>query len=207
MKKFFTLAIAAIMSLGASAQLISSNTITQGEKTGYNRLDLSFNSISFGGDSDAWSGVTFDWTKGISVSSDMPMYIETGIGLTYGWMSESDGGYDLSGSFLAMKVPVNLTYKIGLGDSGFKVAPFAGIYFRGNFVGEQTVEYRGQEATYDFFEDADATRFNVGINFGAGVEYKKLYLGVSYAKDFNKFIDVEDGGSIGVFSATLGIVF
>lgn len=210
MKKLLTLAIVALMSLGASAQLISSNMLTKqkGEKTGYNRLTFSYNSITYGlEDADAWSGVSLDWTKGISVSSSLPLYIETGVGVTYGWYSDKAEGVEVTGNYLGAKVPVNVTYKIDCGDSGIKIAPFAGIYFRGNFVCSETYTYNGREKDWDAFDDADASRFNVGMNFGAGMEYKKLYLGLSYSKDFNKFFDYEEAGSIGVFAATVGLVF
>lgn len=46
MKKLLLLAIATIMSLGASAQLITSNTVTYKKSSGYNRIGVSYNSGS-----------------------------------------------------------------------------------------------------------------------------------------------------------------
>ena len=86
MKKLLVLAIASIMSLGASAQLITSNTMTYSHKkgSGYNRIGASYNSISTDAEgSGSVSGASLSWTKGISVSKSMPLYIETGIGATY----------------------------------------------------------------------------------------------------------------------------
>ena len=225
MKKLLTLLIVELMRLGDTAHLIPSNMLTKqkGEKTGYNRLTFSYNSISFGVDDaitggvrdiSAWSGISLDWIKGISVSSSMPLYIETGVGMTYGWYSDNfysenaERDVEITGNYLGMKVPVNVTYKIDCGDSGIKIAPFAGVYFRGNFICTATSAVdRGEENDFDAFDNADASRFNVGMNFGAGMEYKKLYLGLSYSKDFNKFIDYDEAGSIGVFAATVGLVF
>lgn len=215
MKKFFTLAVATLFCLGASAQLISSNMVTREKKakTGYNRLGLSYNSIKFSSKSDAFNGLSLDWAKGISVSSTMPLYIETGIGLTYGWLSETESlyGYEISlnQNYLGLKVPVNITYKYEVIDN-FRIAPFLGIYFKGNLLGNSKMEAGGTEIEEDFYEDYGATRFNFGIGFGVNVEYKKGYLGISYAKDLNKFIDDKsriDNGSVGTFAVTLGLVY
>lgn len=58
MKKLLLLAIATIMSLGASAQLITSNTVTY-KSSGYNRIGVSYNSISSTAEgSESVSGVS-----------------------------------------------------------------------------------------------------------------------------------------------------
>ena len=69
MKKLLLLAIATIMSLGASAQLITSNTVTYKKSSGYNRIGVSYNSISSTAEgSESVSGVSLAWTKGSRVS-------------------------------------------------------------------------------------------------------------------------------------------
>lgn len=213
MKKIIALAIAAIMSLGASAQLITSNTVTHHKKSNnYNRLTVSYNSLSTGDMDVSMSGLSFAWTKGYSVSKDMPLFIETGIGMTYGWNSEDmdieRATVEMNSKFLSLQIPVNLTYKFNISE-GLRVAPFAGVYFRGNIVGETNAEYRGEElASIDWYDDYDATRFNVGWQIGAGLEYKKLYLGLSYGSDFNKFVGEGDASSsMGNFAVSLGLVF
>ena len=78
MKKLLFLAIATIMSLGASAQLITSNTVTYKKSSGYNRIGVSYNSISSTAEgSESVSGVSLAWTKGISVAKDIPLFVET----------------------------------------------------------------------------------------------------------------------------------
>ena len=52
MKKLFALAFAAIMSVGASAQLISSNTMTEQESNYYSRFAVCYNSVSLNDDID-----------------------------------------------------------------------------------------------------------------------------------------------------------
>ena len=221
MKKILMMAFAAIVSMGASAQLISSNTVThKKESNGYNRLSVSYNSLSTDKKfmDGAMNGFSAAWTKGISVSSSMPLYIETGLGLTYAFKSETIGedSYeeDLKHNFLALSVPVNLTYKYEVPNTEFKIAPFAGVYFRGNLLGETKWDDEDDESInwFDDYEDdgLEAKRFSFGWQVGVGFEYRKLYLGVSYGSDFNNLIDNDDNdikGKFNTFAATVGFNF
>lgn len=166
----------------------------------------------------AMNGFSAAWTKGISVSSSMPLYIETGLGLTYAFKSETIGedSYeeDLKHNFLALSVPVNLTYKYEVPNTEFKIAPFAGVYFRGNLLGETKWDDDDDESInwFDDYEDdgLEAKRFSFGWQVGVGFEYRKLYLGVSYGSDFNNLIDNDDNdikGKFNTFAATVGFNF
>lgn len=189
MKKFILMAIAALMSIGASAQLISSNTVTykKSESRGYNRIGISYNSLKWG-DSDSFSGVSLAWTKGISVSSSQPLYIETGIGATYAW-----GDYDLK--FLSLTVPVNVTYKFDVAE-GIRIAPYAGITLQGNIIGEIDGD--------DWFDEYDAKRFTVGWQIGSNFEFGKFFVGVGYG---SAFTDIMEEGKQKTFNASLGLIF
>lgn len=252
MKKLLLAVCAAFMTVGASAQLISSNTVTHKEGKGYNRVSLSYNALSLGdevfdkeSDLDGMNGLSLAWTKGISVSSSAPLFIETGLGLTYGWKSheesESEDGYSSTGKvstkFLGLTVPVNVVYKWNVPNTDVNIAPYVGIYFRGNLLGKTKNEweysYSGYgysksdsgESDFSWFNDLDddeepgyeASRFSFGWNIGLGFEYSKFYVGVSYAKDFNNFISIEGedehgkkkdyNSKIGNLSATVGFNF
>lgn len=206
MKKLFLMAIAAVMSLGASAQLISSNTVTHKASDNYNRFSVSYTSLS-NIDEDAMSGISAAWTKGIAISKTTPLFIETGLGLNYAWKSEDE--YKIN--WLTATIPVNLVYKYEISD-GIKLAPFAGIYLRGNLLGEMNIDddYSQYMDDVNFFDDYDdggyeASRFSFGWNIGVGVEINKFYLGLSYGSDLNEF--VEDADKIGTLSATVGFNF
>ena len=200
------MAIAAVMSLGASAQLISSNTVTHKASDNYNRFSVSYTSLS-NIDEDAMSGISAAWTKGIAISKTTPLFIETGLGLNYAWKSEDE--YKIN--WLTATIPVNLVYKYEISD-GIKLAPFAGIYLRGNLLGEMNFdeeysEYIDDINFFDDYEDGgfEASRFSFGWNIGVGVEINKFYLGLSYGSDLNEF--VEDADKIGTLSATVGFNF
>lgn len=200
------MAIAAVMSLGASAQLISSNTVTHKASDNYNRFSVSYTSLS-NIDEDAMSGISAAWTKGIAISKTTPLFIETGLGVNYAWKSEDE--YKIN--WLTATIPVNLVYKYEISD-GIKLAPFAGIYLRGNLLGEMNIDddYSQYMDDVNFFDDYDdggyeASRFSFGWNIGVGVEINKFYLGLSYGSDLNEF--VEDADKIGTWSATVGFNF
>lgn len=217
MKKLFALAFAATMSFGASAQLISSNTMTERESNNYSRITFGYNSVNFNDAIDeSMSGVSLEWTKGISVSASLPLFIETGIGATYAWKSEDD----IDNRFLSIQVPVNLVYKYQLTDA-INIAPFAGLYFRGNILAESEYEDEYDSDKINWFDDFEddgfgASRFSYGWQIGVGVEFKKFYLGLSYGSDLNKLIDIDEeyGGEsfkasskTGTFAAKIGFNF
>lgn len=232
------MAIAAVMSLSASAQLISSNTVTHKKGNGYNRLSVSYNSLSFDKDFkdvDGISGLSVAWTKGISISQSTPLFIETGIGATYAWGSEeeSESEYGITAtaeekhSFLNLTVPVNLVYKYEIPNSGITLAPYVGIYLRGNIIANTEDEYtvsgkginKSDSDETNWFNAIDddepgfgASRFNIGWNIGVGAEWNKLYVGIAYGSDFNKYVDIDEKGDklntkISTFSATVGFNF
>lgn len=198
MKKLLIMAIASVMSLSVSAQLISSNTVTYSTEKGsnYNRLGVSYNSLKGEGDGDAVDGVSLSWTKGISVSKSMPLFIETGLGATYGF----DG---ISG--VIATIPLNVTYKIPVVES-IKIAPLVGITFNGNIFANDI--------------EQDLNIFTVGWQIGANIELDKLYVGVSYGAGFMNYTKDEEiylckkGGYVEVpgtklknLAATIGFVF
>ena len=185
MKKLLVLAIASIMSLGASAQLITSNTMTYSHKkgSGYNRIGASYNSISTDAEgSGSVSGASLSWTKGISVSKSMPLYIETGIGATY----EFD---ELNA--LTATIPLNVTYKLPVTE-GIKIAPLAGLTFNGNIL-----------------SDADDVKvFSLGWQAGVNVELGKFYVGVTYGGGLTNYAGNESYScKLNNLAATVGIVF
>lgn len=206
------MAIAAVMSLGASAQLISSNTVTHKASKNYSRLSVSYNSISMDKDliDGGMNGFSLAWTKGISVSSTTPLFIETGIGATYAFKSDDEYGVDISNKFLGVTVPVNLAYKWNVSNTDINLIPFVGVYLRGNLYGNTKYEYNGDDEDYNWFDDyedggMEAARFSFGWNIGVGFEYSKLYVGLSYGSDFNEFVEKAD--KPGIFSATVGLNF
>lgn len=187
MKKLLLLAIATIMSLGASAQLITSNTVTYKKSSGYNRIGVSYNSISSTAEgSESVSGVSLAWTKGISVAQDIPLFVETGLGATY--------AFDDLNALIAT-IPLNVTYKWPVTES-IKIAPLAGLTFNGNITSDVD----------------DMKFFTLGWQAGVNVEFGKFYVGLSYGGGLTDFVKYEDvyesyNYKLNNFAATIGLVF
>lgn len=220
MKKFLLLALFAVASLTMSAQLVTSSKYTVEEKksSGWTGLRLSYDPISVSTDgadeSMNFNGISLAWVKGISVSSSVPLFIETGVGLTYAMYSESEELYDeeykLSMNLLTMQVPINFGYKYSFNES-LSIFPYVGIVLRGNLLGNVKEEYDGDEeddwsvfSSDDMGEDNTWNRFNVGWHVGVGLNYSKLHVGLSYGTDFN---EIAEKTKVSTLSVKLGINF
>lgn len=173
MKKILTLIAVMVMTISAQAQIVSSRSVSRGESANYTRWYASYASYSWSasGTSESFSGARLGFLKGISVSEDIPLYVEAGLN------GQANGGKDCT--FIMATVPVNVAYKYQISDD-FAVAPHAGIHFTGNIYGD------GPGG--DFYAgESDAQRFQYGLQIGAGIVYSKLYIGAEYAFDLNKW--------------------
>lgn len=133
--KVIMLAGALATAATASAQFAnsSSKSASTGDNSGYNRIALSFNNTHFGynkqaGGSDynfSLNGVGLDYIHGFSVSSSLPMFVETGLNLNFGFGSEDGDKIDFidgwvqekqSRQFINLQVPVNFAYRFTITD-------------------------------------------------------------------------------------------
>lgn len=222
-KVILTLAFAScVMSL--SAQRASDSDYTAGDIKSYNRIGISYNNTHYGYN-DAYgknhsdnnfglNGIGIDYIHGFSVSSNIPLYIETGLNLDFNFGKKSwDKEYDSDNDWIQykekwndinMQVPVNVAWKFAVGED-FSVAPYLGLNFKVHFVTKSKSEIdasydpEGVKAwnekqdwisVYDDSEDAmggkDETwnRFQMGWHVGVGFQYKPIYLGVQWGTDF-----------------------
>lgn len=251
MKKIFVFIAACAMTVVASAQIVSSTSrsLVKNEYANYNRIFVSYSPMSFSGDgskgkenpfNNTAGGFTFGWLGGWSVSQTMPLYIEAGLNLKYNhWgdentesASDNYNGYNISVSlkekesmnFLNLNVPVNISYKYSFsGVDGLSIAPYLGLHFTGNLIGNFKYEYditasaagysdsEGDETELNFFDEDDmngsdntANRFQLGWQIGIGLNYKKLYLGIGYSAEFSEYAEKLNTGGM---TLTLGLNF
>ncbi len=207
MKKIFVLLAAMAMTLGANAQIVESKSkVVQYEaakpKSGYNRIMFNyspvFTSIQYGGVTMEGDGVgntlqggSVSYTRGISVSSKLPMFIEVGLGTQfftgdvykgYYYTSYSSGTSELGATFLRINVPVAFTYRFGFGaEKKIKISPFAGLNFGANILlsddnGHYFDNYGYDEDNYKVFQ--------MGMIFGANFTFNRFNLQVAYTLDF-----------------------
>ncbi len=173
----------------------------------YNTAGISYVNTHFGvsdkdvlGDDDAFSlnGFSLDYNHGFSLSSSMPMFVEVGGRLIFGFHSDSAESYgykeEIKTSWMSIAVPVNYAYKFAVADD-FIIKPYTGINFKFNCLGKQKwteTDPNGDEEKEDLnlFDKKDMgepyKRFQMGWQIGVDFQYKPFILGVEYGLDFIK---------------------
>lgn len=186
----------------------------------YSRIYIGYNptTISYdvkGVDNTTLNGFTFGYTKGISLSKNLPIFLELGARFNFGFKSENvsdeddddyystrlsyDDDYDedeeetCKTTTASLVVPINVAYKLTFAGGDFSVSPFLGITLKGNILGKEKYEYGDEKETIDFFDKKDMegkeytwNRFQAGWQIGANLDYKALSLGFHYGSDFNE---------------------
>lgn len=202
MKKLSFVLTVALMTIAttASAQFANSGKKSNGavaNTENYSRARVAYNAFSFSGDGVSLdlTGISLEWTKGINIASNMPLYVETGLNVMYAFGSKS--GVDTN--YLGVNVPVLLTYKITPNDT-MSILPYAGLNLRGNILGDQS----DGDYKMDFFDDYDAKRFGVGASLGVNLDFKSLSVGLGYTFDFTEMME---GVDVNYFSVAIGWKF
>jgi hypothetical protein len=181
-------------------------------------------------DNGKFKGLTGGFLYGINLNRSMPLFLELGINFSYLKLKEdyTDSYFDFDdGEWYYEKgnrnwkvfnfsVPVNLSYKIALGD-GFSIAPHAGIHIKANLksIDEWYDEYSDDDRTEiekekDNYFDKDWDeyqwkRVQVGGQVGIGFNLKCIYVGYQYQFDFTNLC--KEGGKLPTQSIVLGYTF
>ena len=180
------------------------------------------------------------------LSKKIPLYLEYGVNFQYlfGRASQqynSGGGNSHFwitnwGSMYSLNVPLNLAMRLGFHGGEKAITPYLGVNLRYNVGGTIKQRERGTThpsygyeetdkiALFDKSDDRYAMgdkafeRFQVGVNFGVGYTYKKLYVGVGCTFDAMRIANaVKTGksyqekyhivGSLSVVNISMGVQF
>lgn len=169
-------------------------------------------------------GFTLGYLKATNAVENMPIFLEYGANVMYSFGEESKSYYDeydyykekVSINMISVNVPINLSLKYEL-NNNLSVAPYVGANFRFNIA--STVKFEAEEKmdgdTYsesfeiDLLDDSDdeagevaAGRFQLGLNYGVGVNYNNIYIGIGQTTDLSNIIDIEDEDMTGKFGFT-----
>lgn len=176
-------------------------------------------------------GFTLGYLKATNAVENMPIFLEYGANVMYSFGEESETYYDdyydynekVSINMISVNVPINLSLKYEL-NNNLSVAPYVGANFRFNIAStmKREVEVDGGD-TYsesfdiDMLDDSDdeageiaAGRFQLGLNYGVGVNYNNIYIGIGQTTDLSNIIDSEDEemtGKFGFTTISVGINF
>lgn len=173
-----------------------------------------------GADNMKVNGVAVGYTYGLNILRETPLFVQFGANLLYGSGKQSESGdewsYEEKLRMLSLNVPVSISYKFGFSEKIF-VTPYVGLNFRGNLLasGKYTNSYSmdgenlSESYKWNYFDkdevgDEKWNRFQVGWQLGVGLDYKKLYVGIAYGKDFSELFKK---GKISVTTISIGYNF
>ena len=148
-KTMFLIACLVAMATTVSAQFTNSGSTKSGNLFGgdsYTGIRLHYNSFEIDNDVEnpiPSFGVTI--IKGWSISSNKPLFLEAGFGISYTNGETSDPiyqkvsnieiGVENTTRLISTEIPVNIGYKFNINEN-FSIMPFAGATVRFNIIGK-----------------------------------------------------------------------
>lgn len=195
MKANKILIVAAAMATSSAAFAQFSNgggkaTGTSVNNEAYNRISVSYAmgtlDIERNHNTLDLSGAAINFTHGLPLSSDIPLFLEIGGTLSWLQYSESEHGYKDEFTVIDASLPVNLTYKINISDE-FSIVPFVGPNARFNIVATEKFSEGARSESFSLFDKNDLeykddlwNRFQIGGQVGIGFNFNKFYAGYQY---------------------------
>lgn len=204
--KFFMVACLLGIASTVSAQFVNtsssrSSMSNNSEATSWSGLRVSYHPVSFNGDGPDFSfnGASIGYVKSFGVSSSAPLFIETGLSVS--WVGGEVKDSDVKLNMFSLNAPVNFGYKFAFGENN-AIFPYVGLTFRGNIVG--TLKY--DDESINVFDDGDMDddawkRFQIGWQIGVGANFNTFFVGASYGTDFS---EIMEGGKVAMPSLTIG---
>ncbi len=210
MKKLILVAVMALMGLPSFAQFSTgSKSSAAADNSDYSRVSVSWNLTTvspnkeYDGDDVSLNGVGIDYLHGFSISKKLPLFFETGVKLNFGTgKNEYDDDYTQKYKFFTASIPLNIAYRLSINDD-VAITPYLGLNLKVHAMGKYKNEFEGEDDFPYYYDDDDEdewynlfdkddmdgkdntfNRFQLGWHIGAGVQYKKFYLGISYGTDF-----------------------
>ena len=174
----------------SAASVSENNDAWDGIRVSYNLFAIEADDL-LGDDLDKIGAFEIGYVKAFSISSTMPLFLETGASLL--WAKGDlfdDQGLKLSMDMMSINIPVNLAYKFDIKE-GMSFVPYAGLFLRYNLSGETEASQYGNKVTSDMFDEdeGDGDRIQYGLQIGARLDFNKFNVGVSYGFDINEIMD------------------
>jgi len=159
----------------------------------FSRVVLSYSPITRvmekGTDKTKYNMLALGWVVDKAVAR-FPLYIEFGFGANWYFAQDKEDGLTSKFNLVSLSIPVNISYRLSLCNGKMHLAPYAGIYFRGNLFGQDKYEYDGDSEKADLFskddmgEDYVWKRFQMGWQGGLAFDFNKFFCHVGYTYDF-----------------------
>ena len=189
--KFLAIAILTSFAVEASAQLTK-------DLTEWTRFEVSFDAQRFkykgeGVEADGITpkGASIAVMKGISLTNNLPIFLDLGGRLSWTHSKDSYDKGDEKCTFMNIAIPVEAAYKFAFASApNVKIVPFFGPNFKFNFLARRKWEpTKGDDVKANLFkeENGDARIFQFGLNLGLGVNLRKFYVGYNFQPDLSSF--------------------
>lgn len=118
-----------------------------------------------GDDKIKYNEFSLGYARSIQILEEKPYFLEVGANIKYSYTAESASKYYL----LTFRVPVNAVYKFYLSKTkDIALAPYAGVHMRAIAAGKED----------------NWKSFQIGWQTGLRLYINKVFMGVSYARDF-----------------------
>lgn len=206
MKKLGFLMVVALFATALSAFAQNSELFPFGKNKVFGQLNF----IQMGSGSNDNVDGTVMYSRTFPLSSQSPVFLEVGGGLSY--LEKTHSTYTSTSStetkisLYSIKVPINIGYCFNFNNSNFYIAPYAGVVAKFHYKGD----YKENATTTNIFDDKAYKRFQAGWQVGVDFGYKHFFVGAAYGQDFNDFKNTNDGYSAlkwKTFSVNIGARF
>ena len=231
--RFFVVASLLAISSGAYAQFTnasSGSSMSSSGIDGWTGVWAEYNPIKLGSDNEdiSLSGFSAGGSRTFSITQDIPLLVETGVGVQYASGSKTISMEDYYGDkvdvkteldIFSAKVPVNLLFGFEIPNSNITVFPFVGVTLRFNISGNMKLSDDWGSIKMKVFDEDDVKekmatigrngnafeRFQVCWQIGAkACVGGNFIVGVSYGKDM---MEISKGNKIQTTSISVGYTF
>jgi len=205
MMKKFLVAIVAVLFAAPSFAQYSSGGFSLSESTVYYGARVGLNVGWISGDYDkslgAKAGMNIGGVLGLRVSDATPVFLESG--LYFAMQGAKDGKNEVNLNYL--EIPLLIKYGVQVTDE-IALLPYLGPTFGLGIAGK--TKYPGEGSVGSFSSDGDFNRPDVGIKFGCGAEYNKLYLETGLKFGVTNILDDDnDAAHNGAWYLNFGVNF
>ncbi len=200
MKKFLVAIVAVLFAAPSFAQY-SSGGFSLSESTVYYGARVGLNVGWISGDVDGYgakAGMNIGGVLGLRVSDATPVFLESG--LSFAMQGAKDGKDEINLNYL--EIPLLIKYGVQVTDE-IALLPYLGPTFGLGIAGKIK-----PGSTGSFSSDGGFNRPDVGIKFGCGAEYNKLYLETGLKFGVTNILDDDnDAAHNGAWYLNFGVNF
>jgi hypothetical protein len=201
MMKKFLVAIVAVLFAAPSFAQYSSGGFTLSESTVYYGARVGLNLGWISGDVDGYgskAGMNIGGVLGLRVSDATPVFLESG--LYFAMQGAKDGKNEINLNYL--EIPLLIKYGVQVTDD-IALLPYLGPTFGLGIAGKKK-----PGSTGSFSSEGGFNRPDVGIKFGCGAEFNKLYLETGLKFGVTNILDDDnDAAHNGAWYINFGVNF